>query len=80
VREGSSLSAKEAAKLGVINFTATNLTDLFKQADRRTVTLAGGERVKLSTMAVSVEEYPMSWRVKFLSIMTNSPYAYVINI
>ncbi len=73
VRESASITADEALKLNVIEIIATDLTDLLRQIDGRTI---GGRT--LQTLGVRVMDIPMSprervfqriWRPEVLFIL-----------
>lgn len=78
VREGASLSAEEARKQRVIELIASDMTDLLKQLDGRTVTLDDGSAVKLDTRNLTVVTIAPDWRQKLLGVLTNPAIAYVL--
>lgn len=77
VREGVSLSAREALDDQVIDLIATDLDDLLQQLDGRTVTLESGERV-LATENAKVVSVEPDWRSRFLAVITNPNVAYIL--
>ncbi len=79
VRESSSITEKEALDLNVIDLVAQNLDDLLKKLNGRKVTLPSGEKV-LNTEGVRVESFPMSFRERFLSRISDPNIAYILFI
>ena len=77
VREGVSITALEAHKLGVIDLVAADLGDLLRQLDGCTVTVRGRERT-LSTTGVAIERVVPDWRSELLSVITDPNVAYIL--
>ncbi|HEY6044704.1 MAG TPA: nodulation protein NfeD, partial [Nitrosospira sp.] len=77
VREAVSLSATEALSLGVIDYVATDVPDLLKQANGRGITLFGRD-VALDTSSAMIEMIEPDWRVRALAVITNPAVAYVL--
>jgi len=77
VREGASLSADEALRMGVIDLIATDLGDLMKQLDGREVRLETGE-VTLQTAGLVLETRPPDWRSRLLAVITDPNIAYIL--
>lgn len=77
VREGASLSAEEALGLGVIDLIATDLGDLLRQLDGRTVRLERGE-VTLRTTGLVLESQPPDWRSRLLAVITDPNMTYIL--
>ncbi|RMF25216.1 MAG: nodulation protein NfeD, partial [Deltaproteobacteria bacterium] len=84
VRESVSVTAREAAELGVVDFVADDLTDLIEKADGRTVEVAG-EKVKIDLSKARVEgagavvvDVEMSFRQKVLNVITDPNIAYLL--
>ena len=77
VREGVSITALEARKLGVIDLVATDLGDLLRQLDGRAVTVRGQERT-LSTTGIAIERVVPDWRSELLSVITDPNVAYIL--
>lgn len=77
VREAQSLSAKEALQQNVIDLIATDMSDLLKQLNGRTVTIAGQEKV-LDTQGMFLEQIEPDWRNQLLSILTDPNVAYIL--
>jgi membrane-bound serine protease (ClpP class) len=77
VREAASLSAKEALSQGVIDIVATDVSDLLRQLDGRTVKVMGQERT-LHTQGLLLQRLAPDWRTRLLSLITNPNIAYVL--
>jgi membrane-bound serine protease (ClpP class) len=77
VRGAATLTADEAAEQHVIDFIATDVSDLLAKADGRKVQL--NERTEsLELKGLSVRNYSPSARSRFLAIITNPTIAYVL--
>jgi membrane-bound serine protease (ClpP class) len=77
VRSAATLTAAEAVDQHVIDFVATDVSDLLAKADGRRVQL-GAETVTLHLKGSSVRNYPPNARSRFLAIITNPTIAYVL--
>ena len=77
VREGVSLPAIEALKNNVIDIVATDMADLLNQLDGRVVVIQG-EKQKLKTAGLTVNEINPDWRSRLLSVITNPNIAYIL--
>jgi membrane-bound serine protease (ClpP class) len=77
VRDGASLTADDALKIGVIEVIASSVSDLLAQIDGRVVQVGQGE-VTLKTAGLPVRTYAMDWRSEFLGIITNPNVAYIL--
>ncbi len=77
VRSAASLPASEALKLNVIDVIATDVPDLLRKIDGRTVTVAGRE-VTLHTKGLHVVDAPPGWRTDFLSVITDPNIAFIL--
>lgn len=77
VRGAATLTASEAAEQHVIDFVATDLSDLLAKADGRKV-LLGDRTVSLQLKGVSVRDYAPNARSRFLAIITNPTIAYLL--
>lgn len=77
VTKAASLSAREAAKMNVINFMATNIPQLLKKANGMKVSIRGQPMV-LHTADLRVQHIMPDWRVKFLSVITDPSVAYIL--
>ncbi|GAB6260461.1 NfeD family protein [Photobacterium sp. R1] len=77
VREAASLDAEEALKENVIDFLATDLDDLIRQSDGRSV-LINGIQQTLSLQNVAYVEREQDWRFKLLAVITNPNVAYIL--
>jgi membrane-bound serine protease (ClpP class) len=77
VRRAESLSSREAAEAGVIDFVANDLDDMLRQADGMTVTTSAGD-VTLQTAGLPVENIEPGWRTQVLSILTDPNVALIL--
>jgi membrane-bound serine protease (ClpP class) len=77
VRSAATLTADEAAEQHVIDFVATDVSDLLAKADGRRVQV-GADTVTLRLKGFSVRNYPPNARSRFLAIITNPTIAYVL--
>jgi membrane-bound serine protease (ClpP class) len=77
VREGANLQASEALQSNVVNFVAQDLPDLLRQADGKTVEVAGGP-VTLHTANAPTRSADMSALESFLLTITNPTIAYIL--
>ena len=77
VREAASLSAEEALAEGVIDLIATDVSDLLRQLDGRTIKVLGEDRT-LHTQGLVLEQLEPDWRTRLLSVITNPNIAYVL--
>jgi membrane-bound serine protease (ClpP class) len=77
VRGAATLTASEATQQHVIDFVASDVTDLLARSDGRTVQV-GGRSVTLQLKGASVQDYPPGARTRFLAIITNPTIAYLL--
>ncbi|HEY1326372.1 MAG TPA: nodulation protein NfeD [Casimicrobiaceae bacterium] len=77
VREAVSLSAEEALKQHVVDVVASDVADLAKKLDGRTVKVAGAERT-LHTADASISTLEPDWRTRFLAIITHPSIALIL--
>jgi membrane-bound serine protease (ClpP class) len=77
VRGAVTLTASEAAQQHVIDFVATDVSDLLARADGRKVQL-GDHTVSLQFKGVFVRDYAPNARSRFLAIITNPTIAYLL--
>jgi len=77
VRGAATLTASEALEKRVIDFVAADVTSLLAQSDGRTVRV-GEQSVMLRLKDLSVREYAPDWRTRFLAIITNPTFAYLL--
>ena len=79
ITKGSSFSAQEALKNGIINFISTDIEALLKQLHGYKLTIAG-KTVTLSTSGKQLIPLEPNWRYDFLSIITNPNVTYILLI
>jgi membrane-bound serine protease (ClpP class) len=77
VRGAATLTAGEAAEQHVIDFMATDVSDLLAKADGRKVEV-GDHPLTLHLKGSSVHNYLPNARSRFLAIITNPTIAYVL--
>ena len=77
VREAASLSAEAAVREKVVDFTATTIADLLKQANGRTVH-AGQLEIVLDTAGLATEDFVPDWRTRLLSVVTDPNIAVIL--
>jgi membrane-bound serine protease (ClpP class) len=70
VVNAATLTATDALEMNVIDFVASDRTDLLAQLDGHEVEV-NGTAVTLDTSAVEVEQYEPNWRIKILSVIAN---------
>jgi membrane-bound serine protease (ClpP class) len=77
VREAATLTAADALELGVIDLLASNLDELLRTVDGRTVRVADGEQI-LATAQAQINMIEPDWRSKLLAVITNPTLAYIL--
>ncbi|OMH25840.1 nodulation protein NfeD [Motiliproteus sp. MSK22-1] len=77
VRGAKSLSAEKAVELGVVDLIATDLEDLTRQLDGRTVRVQNQDYL-LKTRNIEILRIEPDWRSQFLVIITNPNIAYIL--
>jgi membrane-bound serine protease (ClpP class) len=78
VRESVSVHEDEALKLGVIDLIAPSLEDLLGRVDGREVTISPGKIIALKVRGAEVKNINMSFRDRFLDIISNPSIAYIL--
>ncbi len=77
VREAVSLSAEAALKANVIDVIASDINDLLRQIDGRTVKVVSGE-ITLDTRDLNVVRIEPDWRTELLAVIGNPGFAYIL--
>jgi len=77
VRKSVSITEKEALKKNVIDIVASNVEDLLKQADGRTVEIDGRQQ-KLALKDAQVVRYEMSLKQKIINAIAHPNIAYLL--
>ncbi len=77
VRAAASLSAEEALELNVIDIVATDVPDLLRQLQGRSLNVLGKELI-LNTEQVEIQSIKPDWRSRFLAVITNPSIAYIL--
>ncbi len=78
VREAVSLSAAEAKRARVIDVVARDIDDLLAKLDGKTVTVSGGQPVKLVVAGAKVETIVPDWRTRLLAVLANPSFALIL--
>ena len=77
VRDASTLTATEALKENIVDVIATDIADLLKQVDGRTVKTMSAER-RLDVGNAKIVKIEPDWKVKFLSAIANPNVAFIL--
>lgn len=77
VREAATLTSSEALRDKVIDVIATDIDDLLRQIDGRSVTIAGQQRV-LQTAGARYTAVEPSWRLKLLAVISDPNIAFIL--
>jgi membrane-bound serine protease (ClpP class) len=77
VRSAASLPASLALEQKVVDVVATDVADLLRQIDGRTVKVSTGE-LRLATAHLVLERVATDWRTKLLGVLTNPNVAYLL--
>ncbi len=77
VREGKSIAANEALEIGVIDLIARDRPELLTELEGRTVELAPGRTVTLSTLGVEVIEVEMGFARSVLQWLADPNIAFL---
>jgi membrane-bound serine protease (ClpP class) len=77
VRKSVSITEEEALKLNVVDLISTDLQDLLAKMDGRVVKFDGTTRTLL-TKGMEPRSIQMSWRYRFLDIISNPSIAYIL--
>ena len=76
--ESVSVHEDEALKLGVIDLISPSLEDLLVRVDGREVTVSPGKIIALKVRGAEVKNINMSFRDRFLDIISNPSIAYIL--
>jgi membrane-bound serine protease (ClpP class) len=77
VREAASLSAEQAAEMGVVDLMAADIPELLEKIDGRAVEVMG-RNVTLDTTGLVLERIEPDWRTRLLATITNPTVAYLL--
>ncbi|MCD6117363.1 nodulation protein NfeD [bacterium] len=77
VRESVSITAKEAVKIGVVNFIAKDKDDLLRKLDGRKIKLVNGYKT-IKTRDANIKFEPMSWQYNILDKISDPNIAYLL--
>lgn len=79
VREGESLSSKEALEIGVIDLIAENPQQLLSMIHQKSVRLPDGQ-AQIDTQGMVIVEIETDWKTRLLSIISDPNIAYILLI
>ena len=77
VRDAASITAETALEIGVIDLIATDIGDLLKQIDGRTITVRDRSWV-LDTASLEIEQIEPDWKAELLGVITSPTVAYLL--
>lgn len=77
VTKADSITATKAMQLGVIDIVASSIPQLLNDINGQKVQ-ANGETITLNTKNVEITTFQPTWRIKFLSAVTNPSVAYIL--
>jgi membrane-bound serine protease (ClpP class) len=77
VREAVSLSAEEAVKIKVADLIASDLADLLKKVNGKTLEIQGQKRT-LDTEGAALVRVEADWRSRLLAVITDPSIAYIL--
>ena len=77
VRDAATLTADEAAKEGVVEIVASDLSSLLAKLDGRIIALPGGER-RIATAGVAIAEIAPDWRTRLIAVIAEPNVAYIL--
>jgi membrane-bound serine protease (ClpP class) len=77
VRRSVSITEEEAVQLKVVDFISPDIQDLLSKIDGKVVKFDGVSRT-LMTKGVQPRSLQMSWRYRFLDIISNPSIAYIL--
>ncbi|WP_345991745.1 nodulation protein NfeD [Sulfurimonas sp. HSL-1716] len=77
VKNAKSITAKEALKLGVIEYIAENPRELIAMLNNKTVKVSNNT-LTLNTQNSIISKYEPDWKTKFLYVITNPNIAYIL--
>jgi membrane-bound serine protease (ClpP class) len=77
VVDAISITSSEALKAGVINYIATDVTDLLSQINGVSVT-QNNQTITINTANPAIQVVSPDWRTRLLSVITNPTVAYLL--
>lgn len=78
VREGASLTAKQALQKNVAELLAPDLPALLAKIDGRKILVTGGKTVTIHSQGTSLHEIQHNWRENFLAVIATPTIAYIL--
>lgn len=73
-----SITEEEAVKLNVVDFISPDIQDLLARIDGKVIKIEGGITRTLSSKGVQPRSVQMSWKYRFLDIISNPSIAYIL--
>jgi len=77
VRESASLTAERAVELNVVDLVASDIGQLLREIDGRTVSTEIGD-VVIRSEGITVERVEPDWRTQLLAVITSPTVAYML--
>ncbi len=77
VRDAASITAEKALETGVIDLMATDVGDLLKQLNGKTIKVRGRD-LTLDTTALQLEQLEPDWKSELLGVITSPTIAYLL--
>ncbi|MGH8273385.1 MAG: NfeD family protein [Terriglobia bacterium] len=78
VRDGASLTAKQALQKDVVELLAPDLPTLLTKLDGRKIPVAGGKTVTIHSQGTSLHAIRENWRERFLAVIATPTIAYLL--
>jgi len=79
VKEGNSISAKEAKEKNVIDFIANNIDELLKKINKKEI-IIDEKKIIIDTQNTNIVPYNPSWKIELLRTIANPNIAYIFLI
>ena len=80
VKDSKSYSDEEALKGNIIDLRAPSIDDLLNRVDGRQIKMVSGRQITLHTKGAIIKDVPMTFRERFLSLITNPNLAFLLGI
>jgi membrane-bound serine protease (ClpP class) len=77
IQNAQAVSADEALKVGLVDFSANSVPDLLKQLDGRQIVI-NGEKRTLHTAGAQVSEVPLTFMEQILMVLANPNIAFLL--
>ncbi len=80
VKDSKSYSDEEALKGNIIDLRAGSVDELLDRLEDRQIKMISGRQITLHTKGAIVKDVPMTFRERFLSLITNPNLAFLLGI